>query len=668
MAAIFTLTNCAKETDAPTNENSNVEGLPFEVVASTNNQTKTSNEGVNTVWTAGDAINVWHAEAGSTEYNPAFTSFTVAEGDTEAGRFTGELNPETPLSEANDWYFFYPYNQYNKTPAGSAYENFSYQKIAQAHDGVQVQSGNDDMAHLVGTAFPLYGKVTSVASGDEVSTSMNQVVSVVKVTVTNNTSEPLTVNKVTFTSPQDIVGTFYVNFVGETLDFNSTGSGFVAKTATLNVENAEAIPAEGSASFYLGVKPFTQSSGNLVVAVNSLEKTIPISSEVTFSSGKIKTINFNYNEVVDEPVIWDLTKDETSSKSEDVISWDSDYVLMSNTRKSGGTSAMNWYGGDSQGHTTTKFYTNSTLLIAPKDGYALEKVIIRTNSAESVKNISKWTNAATIIDGNDISIYSLNGEAISCLVTGQSSLFGVDVYYVSSDDFKEPVVESIAVSDQTTSFKKDDEFYFDGVVIATYNNGATLDVSTSAEFSGYDLTSIGNQTITVSYNGKTTTYIIEIIEDDGSKTVVYTITSTTAVDVTGDIPSGSTETYSSTYSSKYQLTSGNSMNLSISGMDGMTVKGITLSMKSNASKGSGYYSAKIGDTLISSIGTSGSGIAFNNALWNGKYSSEYVDITPAVAETIVGEGETLTIVIGATVNSLYCQTISITYTVPEIAE
>ena len=55
MAAIFTLTNCAKENDAPVKD-TEVVGIPFEIVAHTNDQTKTINDGKNTEWTVGDAI------------------------------------------------------------------------------------------------------------------------------------------------------------------------------------------------------------------------------------------------------------------------------------------------------------------------------------------------------------------------------------------------------------------------------------------------------------------------------------------------------------------------------------------------------------------------------------------------------------------------------------
>ena len=43
-------------------------------------------------------------------------------------------------------------------------------------------------------------------------------------------------------------------------------------------------------------------------------------------------------------------------------------------------------------------------------------------------------------------------------------------------------------------------------VTATYSDGHTADVTNSATFTGYDLSTAGNQTVTVSYGGKTATY------------------------------------------------------------------------------------------------------------------------------------------------------------------
>ena len=72
-AAAFTLTNCNKEIAEP--KAPVTEGIPFEIVAATAD-TKTANEGPNTVWAAGEALSVFRAKAGTaTDYgdNDQFT-------------------------------------------------------------------------------------------------------------------------------------------------------------------------------------------------------------------------------------------------------------------------------------------------------------------------------------------------------------------------------------------------------------------------------------------------------------------------------------------------------------------------------------------------------------------------------------------------------------------
>ena len=146
-------------------------------------------------------------------------------------------------------------------------------------------------------------------------------------------------------------------------------------------------------------------------------------------------------------------------------------------------------------------------------------------------------------------------------------------------------------------------------------------------------------------------------------TVTYTVTSTNAVSVSGVAPSGSSATYSSTYGTMYQLTGGSYMTLTLSGYKGMIVKGLTLSMKSNSSKGAGYLSIKAGSESLGSIGSSSSGVNFNDASWYGKWSTSYVNVKPTLSNTAytVQNGENIVIVIGATANSLYCESFTIEY-------
>lgn len=147
------------------------------------------------------------------------------------------------------------------------------------------------------------------------------------------------------------------------------------------------------------------------------------------------------------------------------------------------------------------------------------------------------------------------------------------------------------------------------------------------------------------------------------KTVTYTVTQYNAVTTTGTAPAGSSATFSNSSGNKEQLSSDYKMTLTLSGYEGQKITGISLSMKSNTSSGAGYLSMKVGNTVLASIGSSSSGVKFSNSLWNGSYSTTYKDVTPTLSSNsyIIKKGEKIVLVIGATENSLYCQSFTITY-------
>ena len=74
------------------------------------------------------------------------------------------------------------------------------------------------------------------------------------------------------------------------------------------------------------------------------------------------------------------------------------------------------------------------------------------------------------------------------------------------------VLQSITVSGQTTSFVEGDIFAFGGTVTAHYDDNSSVDVTSSSTFSGYNMTTTGNQTVTVTYQTKSTTYNITVNE------------------------------------------------------------------------------------------------------------------------------------------------------------
>ena len=86
-------------------------------------------------------------------------------------------------------------------------------------------------------------------------------------------------------------------------------------------------------------------------------------------------------------------------------------------------------------------------------------------------------------------------------------------------------LSSISVSGQTSTFTEGDGFSFGGTVTAHYSDNSTANVTTSATFSGYDLTETGSQTVTVSYKEgnttKTTSYSITVNKGTLSSIGVY---------------------------------------------------------------------------------------------------------------------------------------------------
>lgn len=81
-------------------------------------------------------------------------------------------------------------------------------------------------------------------------------------------------------------------------------------------------------------------------------------------------------------------------------------------------------------------------------------------------------------------------------------------------NYRKPSVDHLVLSGvYQTTFNQGDLFNHSGMTVtAVYENNAEEDVTSFAEFSGYDLSSAGDQTVTVTYRGVTTTYDITVNE------------------------------------------------------------------------------------------------------------------------------------------------------------
>lgn len=290
MCLALTLTNCQKAQIEEVNPSpeANFELFASPAVTTDAAITRTTNDGLATKWATGDQINIFHAPAGSTTYTND-KAFTLK--DAATGSFSGTVGALD--GESYDWYAFYPYTSQITTPANTS---AGWVVVGGKTPQAQIQNGNNSRTHLSGGACPLFGIAKAVESSAVPSIEMNHLTSIIKVQVTNNSSEDLKVENVSFTGAEDIVGTYYINFAASPVAYKSSGNAYVSSTASLTVSNGEALANGSSADFYIAFKPFTAKTGStLKLAVNGYEKTLTLKNDITFTAGHIKPLNFNFD-------------------------------------------------------------------------------------------------------------------------------------------------------------------------------------------------------------------------------------------------------------------------------------------------------------------------------------------------------------------------------------
>ena len=136
-----------------------------------------------------------------------------------------------------------------------------------------------------------------------------------------------------------------------------------------------------------------------------------------------------------------------------------------------------------------------------------------------------------------------------------------------------------------------------------------------------------------------------------TKTLKYEVSSTSAVSLaSGTLPDGVTVSYSSTYDNTYQLTSENSMTLTLSNFP-FPVSSVTLNLRTNKSSGQGNLTVTHNDVQIHRTAN-----LTPNSVPYGTTFSEYT----FNAEDTQTSGD-LVITLAATTNSVYCNAFTISY-------
>ena len=276
------------------------DGGDFAVYAVTAD-TKTTNDGMTTIWGTSDYLDVLHAPAGSTDYIKNGQQYMGCKVENPSiGKIAVQLNGELAAGTSYDWWAMYPYAQgLNKYGETGLYYGFG----STANKAVE-QAGNNSMAHIAGKTFPMYGFALNVASETNPTITMKHIASVVALNVTNNSAVPISIKSINFGATESFYGSYYVDFVDYKPSLRETSASQVSNKLTLVVNDGEDIAPGESAKFYFGARPMTMAAesnisikikvaSGIVPAFQVIEKTL--TEAVELKSGGIKTFNVSFS-------------------------------------------------------------------------------------------------------------------------------------------------------------------------------------------------------------------------------------------------------------------------------------------------------------------------------------------------------------------------------------
>lgn len=301
-----------------------------------------------------------------------------------------------------------------------------------------------------------------------------------------------------------------------------------------------------------------------------------------------------------------------------------------------------------------------TITITAKEKYQINSVTIGSSMATSVaysvgESTEKSTNKS-ISAGENITIDGVNDCSITFYCMSNSKVMRLYVNYLS-------VTYSLDSSEQeyTVTFDAGN-----GVCATESLNGTKISLPIAApsgdcqsagwEFAGWSETNIVANTENVVLvdnpyfptEDKTLYAVYRQVVSSFEQIYTFTSTSRNTVSSSPSLPGGASVSFNNTYSDKAQMTKGNTQTWTITGLD-IPLVAVSASMKTNKSAGNGSVKIKVGDDEVYKLDPYKSLYENSN-----QYSDKYFELTS------IDKVGTIVVTINATVNSLYCQSLTIT--------
>lgn len=647
--AAFAVASCNKEAQEVPEAKSDLVPMTF-TATTTETRTALDEDHVSIKWLTTDKISVFDGTA-----NRMFTS----NGEGTTVQFTGEA------ADFGNYLAVYPYN-----------ENIQF-------SATRAETTLADVQTPVNGSFADGLNINAALSADKSSFHFENVLSVAKFTLSASNLGGKTIKSVKFASTHPLAGDVSVRISPEGISASAGDNTVNEVTMT-----SESGLADGT--YYFVVLPnaggeikmtFIATDGSVAQRIATLGK--------PFTAGNIK----NLGSV--KGLVWLGAPWSYTLKNTDVNSTEHSLANTNWNGKNWEVNGPTWYGWDTakgvQFGTSSNPTETMTLSSNFGEGYKIEKIVVNASGAKDIIGTLSVSVGGTALKCNGETSVSLTNSATdySFVIPAEELVEGAIVITLSQTSSKALYVKSIAVNpdledesievvtlngdlqindDVKKSFKVGDPFSLgEGTVTASYSDGSTKDVSNLVVVSGFDSSeATDSQEITLTYteNGASASVSYNIVirsNNVQTYTVTYTVGTTRKVNITsGTAPEGSTETFLNTYNTATQMTGGNSQTLTLSGYSGAVIKGITLSMHSNKSAGSGHFTCYAGDTMIAGF--------TGNKTWRTWYnikdwSQSFTDVIVEMLNEnyVIKDNEDVILKIEASANSLFNQSFTITY-------
>lgn len=197
-------------------------------------------------------------------------------------------------------------------------------------------------------------------------------------------------------------------------------------------------------------------------------------------------------------------------------------------------------------------------------------LVVTVNYSDSTSQDVSYLSNPTSFTFNPSTSTSLSKLNTSVTITygGKSASQSITV--------SDPVsLSSISISGQATSFVEGDAFVFGGTVTAHFSDSSSNNVTSSSTFTGYDMTVVGEHTVTVSYTYKGTTksssYGINVSQGTLSSISVSGQTTTYVKNSAFSFDGVCTATFANGYQNNVTPTSVSSPDMSSGGVKTVTV-------------------------------------------------------------------------------------------------